>query len=241
MVEAHRVLVGSRAFLEERGIDPSSLDPLDVRRSGWRNGGTVIRVAIDGRAAGLLCVSDPVKDGSPEAIAELRSMGLEVVLLTGDARSTAEAVGRSVGIDRVIAEVLPGDKADAVRKLQQEGQVVAMVGDGINDAPALAQSDVGIAVGSGTDIAIETADIALMRDDLRLVGAAIRLSTRTLGTIKQNLVWAFFFNVIGIPIAAGALYPVLGLFLKPVFAAAAMSLSSVTVLTNSLRLKRVRL
>ncbi|MCA9729119.1 MAG: copper-translocating P-type ATPase, partial [Candidatus Eisenbacteria bacterium] len=242
VVEAHRVLVGSRAFLEERGIDPSCLDPLDIKAERMaKNGGTVIRVAIDGRAAGLLCVSDPVKDGSPEAIAELRSMGLAVVLLTGDARATAEAVGRSVGIDRVIAEVLPGDKADAVRKLQQEGQVVAMVGDGINDAPALAQADVGIAVGSGTDIAIETADIALMRDDLRLVGAAIRLSTRTLGTIKQNLFWAFFFNVIGIPVAAGALYPVLGLLLKPVFAAAAMSLSSVTVLTNSLRLKRVRL
>lgn len=237
-VDDHALTVGTARFLSSAGIDLSPLrDDLEQIHT---DGATPVLVAVDGELAGLFGVADPVASGSLEGIADLKAQGLDVVLLTGDARATAESVARQVGIDRVIAEVLPGEKAAVIESLQREGKVVAMVGDGINDAPSLARADVGIAIGSGTDIAIETADIALVRRDLRLVGSALRLSRSTVRTIRQNLFWAFCFNVVGIPIAAGALYPAFGILLEPAFAAAAMSVSSVAVLTNSLRLRRVR-
>ncbi len=195
---------------------------------------------MDGKAAGVVAVADKVKEGAPEAIGVLRGMGLDVVMLTGDNPGTAMAVASQAGIERVRAEVLPDQKAQEVRKIQAEGKVVAMVGDGINDAPALAQADVGMAIGTGTDIAIESGDIVLMSGDLMGVAAAIRLSRATLRNIRQNLFWAFAYNVVLIPVAAGVLFPHFRVLLSPVLAAAAMGLSSVTVVSNALRLRRFR-
>jgi Cu+-exporting ATPase len=205
------------------------------------SGGTGLYVAIDGQVVGLIVVSDSLRLSSREAVEKLKVLGIDVVLLTGDRRSSAEAVAREAGIGRVVAEALPDGKVQEIRRLQAMNRVVAMVGDGINDAPALAQSDVGISMPKGTDIAIEASDIALMRSDLRGVPTAISLSRQTMATMKQNLFWAFVYNVIGIPIAAGVLFPVTGLMLSPVIASAAMALSSVSVVMNSLRLRRVRL
>ena len=195
-------------------------------------------VNIDGELAGGLSIADPVRATSSGAVHRLREMGLDVMLLTGDVADTANAVAREVGIERVIAGVLPEGKVETVRRLQEEGHEVIMVGDGINDAPALARADVGIAMGSGTDIALEAGDIALLRADLGGVADAIALSRRTMRTMRQNLFWAFVYNVIGVPVAAGVLFPAFGILLSPILASAAMAMSSVSVVTNSLRLGR---
>jgi Cu+-exporting ATPase len=197
-------------------------------------------LAFAGRLAALIAAADVLKPEAAATVTALRTLGLEVVMLTGDNRLTADAIARQAGIERVRAEVLPEDKARAVAELRGEGHLVAMVGDGINDAPALAQADVGIAMGSGTDVAIEAADVTLMRGDLGGVVAAVELSRRTIRIIKQNLVWAFGYNIVLVPVAAGVLYPVWGMLLSPILAGAAMAFSSVSVVTNSLRLKRWR-
>jgi Cu+-exporting ATPase len=230
------VAVGTATLLADLGVDAAPVAAEAERLAG--EGHSPIFVAVDGALAGLISVADPVKAAGPEAVAELHRLGLETVLLTGDTRRTAEAVGRAVGIGRVVAEVLPDGKLEEVRRLQAAGRVVAMVGDGLNDAPALAQADVGIAMGTGTDVAMEAGAITLMRGDPRGVPDAIRLARRTMRVIRQNLFWAFIYNVIGIPVAAGALYPAFGLRLTPTMAAAAMAVSSVNVVTNSLRLRR---
>jgi Cu+-exporting ATPase len=237
-VGGRAVLAGNASWLEEAGVSPASL--LAPASEIADAGGTPVCVAVDGRAAGVIPVADAVKEGSAEAVRTLRGMGLDVVMLTGDDPRTAESVAREAGIPRVIAGVLPDRKAREVKALQEEGKVVAMVGDGINDAPALAQADVGMAIGTGTDIAVESGDLVLMGGDLRGVVAAISLSRATLRNIKQNLFWAFAYNVVLIPVAAGALYPFFGLLLDPVFAAAAMGLSSVSVVSNALRLRGFR-
>jgi Cu+-exporting ATPase len=229
-------LLGSRRFLEAEGIVLNGLDAAADRLIA--DGKTVVYVAQDGQAAGLLAFSDQPKPSAAETVATLTRMGLKVAMLSGDSAGTARAMGRTLGIQRVLAEVLPGDKAAEIRRLRDGGEVVAMVGDGINDAPALAAADIGIAIGAGTDVAIEASDITLIKEDLRSVPQAIRLSFATMRTIRQNLFWAFIYNVVGIPIAAGALYPLWGIFLNPEFAAAAMAMSSVSVVGNSLRLRR---
>jgi len=238
-VDGRAVVVGNEKLMRERGIDFGSFAGSVETLS--RDGKTPVFAAVDGRPAGLLAVADTLKDESRRAVDRLRELGLEVIMLTGDNRLTAEAIARRAGITTVVPELLPGDKVREIKRLQDAGQRVAMVGDGINDAPALAQADVGIAIGSGTDVAMEAADITLMRDDLGGVAQAIELSRRTIRTIKQNLFWAFFYNVIGIPVAAGVLYPFFGLLLNPMIASAAMAASSVSVVSNSLRLRRVRL
>ncbi|GAB4467328.1 MAG: heavy metal translocating P-type ATPase [Armatimonadaceae bacterium] len=238
-VDGETLRIGNAAFLREEGI------ATEAAQADWERladaGKTPMFAAYGDRLMALIAVADPIKSGAPEAVAEMHRMGLSVAMLTGDNRKTAEAVARQVGIDRVIAEVLPGEKAAEVQRLQQAGQVVGMVGDGINDAPALAQADIGIALGTGTDVAMEASDITLIRGDLRGVAGSIALSKATLRTIQQNLFWAFIYNLIGIPIAAGLLYPWTGWLLSPVLASVAMSLSSVSVVLNSLRLNLLRL
>jgi len=202
---------------------------------------TAIYVAIDGRLAGLVGVADPIKATTPEAVRGLHSEGLHVVVLSGDSRTTAQAVASRLGLDDVRAEVLPEQKAEVVRQLQQEGHVVAMAGDGVNDAPALAQAQVGIAMGTGTDVAMQSAGVTLVRGDLRGILRARQLSRAAMRNIRQNLFFAFVYNAVGVPVAAGILYPALGLLLNPMIAAAAMSLSSVSVIANALRLRRVQI
>jgi len=238
-VEGRAVAIGNRKLLEESGVAAGDLE----QRAGElrADGQTVMFVAIDGKAAGLIGVADPIKDTTAEAIRDLHQAGLQLVMLTGDNPITAQAVARKLGIDRVVAEVLPEQKTEAVKQLQREGRIVAMAGDGINDAPALAQAQVGIAMGTGTDIAMESAGITLVKGDLRGIVRARRLSRATMRNIRQNLFFALVYNVLGVPIAAGVLYPFFGMLLSPIIAAAAMSFSSVSVVTNALRLNRVKL
>jgi P-type Cu+ transporter len=238
-VGGRRVALGNRALFDQLDIDPG---PLPARADQLRAGGhTVMLVAVDGRAAGLVAVSDPIKRSAPEAIAALRRDHIRVVMLTGDSETTARAVAGQLGIDDVVAEVLPDQKADAIARLQGEGRTVAMAGDGINDAPALARADVGIAMGTGTDVAMESAGVTLVRGDLRGILRARRLSAATMRNIGQNLFLAFAYNAAGVPVAAGALYPLTHTLLSPMLAAAAMSLSSVSVIANALRLRRAAL
>jgi len=238
-VEGRRVVLGSRQLLEGRGIPTGDL--LARAEELSREGHSVMLLAVDGKAAGLLGVADPIKASTPEAIAGLRAGGVEIVLVTGDNRTTAAAVARQLGIGRVEAEVLPQAKGEVVRRLQAEGRIVAMAGDGINDAPALAQAHVGIAMGTGTDVAMESAGVTLLKGDLRAIARARTLSRATMRNIRQNLFFAFIYNALGITIAAGVLYPVVGLLLNPMIASAAMSFSSVSVVTNALRLRRLTL
>jgi Cu+-exporting ATPase len=234
-IDGHDVLLGNRALMDEAGVTTGQLDRQAEELA--RNGTTPMYVAVDGRAAGLIAVADTIKPESGEAVERLRALGLDVWMLTGDNRATAEAIAREVGIEHVLAEVLPEQKAEKVKALQAEGKIVAMVGDGINDAPALAQADLGIAIGTGTDVAMAASDITLIGGDLRNIVTAIALSRKTVSTIKQGLFWAFAYNVILIPVAMGALYPFFGVLLSPVLAAAAMAMSSVSVVTNALRLR----
>jgi Cu+-exporting ATPase len=224
--------------MHDANIDITGLKQDSLRLS--EQGKTPMFVGVNNRPAGIVGVADTLKDNSAKAVKALRDLGIEVVMITGDNRLTANAIAQQVGINRVLAEVLPADKAENVRKLQAESRVVAMVGDGINDAPALAQADIGIAIGTGTDIAMEASDITLIGGDIKGVVTAIALSKATLRNIKQNLFWAFAYNIILIPVAAGVLFPFFGILLNPMFAAAAMGMSSVTVVTNALRLRRFR-
>jgi Cu+-exporting ATPase len=220
------------------GVPQDLAERADRLRS---QGKTALFTAIDGRVAALIAVADPIKDTTAEAVAALKAEGVRLVMLSGDSRKTAEAVGRQLGIDEVIAEVLPEQKVDKIKSLQSAGRFVAMAGDGINDAPALAQAQVGIAMGTGTDVAIESAGVTLVKGDLRAIAKAIRLSHATMRNVKQNLFFAFVYNALGVPVAAGVLYPVFGLLLSPIFAGAAMAMSSVSVVTNALRLRRAKL
>jgi Cu+-exporting ATPase len=236
-VEKQRVVLGNSSLLGGLGIDFASLT---ARADGLAaSGQTVMFLAVDGTATGLLGVADPIKASAPAVIRSLHHEGVRVVMLTGDSRSTAEAVASKLAIDEVIAQVLPDQKAEVVKRLQQQGHVVAMAGDGINDAPALAQAQVGIAMGTGTDVAMESAGVTLVKGDLGGLVRARKLSRAAMANIKQNLFFAFFYNAVGIPIAAGVLYPMTGLLLSPMIAAAAMSFSSVSVILNALRLRRI--
>jgi P-type Cu+ transporter len=236
VIQGKTILLGNEGLMVDNKID---LGPFQAQAEKLSNRGkTPMFIAVDSEVSGIIAVADTLKEHSKEAVRELQVLGLEVVMLTGDNRRTAQAIANELGISRMIAEVLPHAKMDMVKTLQAEGRVVAMVGDGINDAPALTQADVGIAIGTGTDVAIEASDVTLIKDDLRVVAMAMRLSRRTMKTIKMNLFWAFFYNIIGIPIAAGVLYPFFKILLNPMFASAAMAFSSVSVVSNSLRLKR---
>jgi Cu+-exporting ATPase len=252
-IEGRRVVLGNLRLMQVRSLGLNGLAPQGEGLAS--EGKTPMFVAVDGQVAGVIAVADTIKPSARDAVAEMRRMGLEVVMLTGDNRGTAESIARQAGIDRVLAEVLPEDKSNEVRALQAEGRVVAMVGDGINDAPPLAQADVGIAIGTGTDVAMEAADITLIKGDPRDVATAIRLSKQTMRVIRENLFWAFAYNVALIPVAAGVLYPLFSEtgvpgwlgpffgeygFLNPMLAAGAMALSSVSVMANSLRLRGFR-
>lgn len=239
VINGRECIAGNLRLMNESGISDSSLET--IRDNAANEGKTPLFFAEDGTLIGMIAVADTIKSTSAEAISELKSMGIEVIMLTGDHKKTAEAIRRKVGVDRVISEVLPEDKEAEIRKLQEEGRTVAMVGDGINDAPALARADVGIAIGAGTDVAMEAADIVLMKSDLRDVAGAIELSKATIRNIKENLFWAFFYNIIGIPVAAGCYYASFGLKMNPMVAALAMSFSSVFVVSNALRLRFFKL
>ena len=232
------VIVGNRKLLREKGVSIDGIENNIIALE--KDGKTSMILSIDGQAAGIIAVADTLKEFSIKAIRQLQKMGLEVIMLTGDNKRTADAIAKKIGISRVIAEVLPGEKVNKIKELQNEGKIVGMVGDGINDAPALAQADVGIAIGSGSDIAVESGGIVLIKDDLRDVVASIQLSHKTVSKIKQNLFWAFFYNSALIPVGAGILYPFFGILLNPIFAAAAMAFSSVSVVTNSLLLRRFK-
>jgi Cu+-exporting ATPase len=238
-IDGRQVLIGNRHMLEHAGvISGNDLARADALRA---NGQTVMLVAIDGRLAGLIGVADPIKSSTPIAVRMLKQEGIHLVMLTGDNKATAEAVARKLGLDEVVADVLPQDKYRIVRELQAKGRIVAMAGDGVNDAPALTQAHVGIAMGTGTDVAMHSARIVLVKGDLRGIAAALTLSRRVMNNIRQNLFFAFIYNALGVPIAAGVLYPFIGLLLSPIIAAAAMSLSSVSVVTNALRLRNTPL
>ncbi|MBI2141017.1 HAD-IC family P-type ATPase, partial [Candidatus Woesearchaeota archaeon] len=234
-----KILVGNRSYMKDNNIAVAVVT--EEKIAGLeKEGKTAVIVAFSRQLIGVIAVADTLKENSRPAIGQLQKMGKEVIMMTGDNERTAAAIAQQLGIQRVLANVLPGEKAAKIRELQNEGMVVAMVGDGINDAPALAQADVGIAIGAGTDVAKETGGIVLMRDDLRDVVAAIDLSRKTVSKMKQNLFWAFFYNVALIPVAAGVLYPFTGLLLNPIFAAIAMASSSITVVGNSLLLNRYK-
>jgi Cu+-exporting ATPase len=238
-VDGRAVALGNRQLLDEMGVSPGEL--AGRAEALGREGQTVMYVVVDGRVRGLVAVADPIKASTPEAIARLHRDGIRIVMLSGDSRGTAEAVARRLGIDEVEAEVLPQRKGEVVRRLQAEGRIVAMAGDGVNDAPALAQAQVGIAMGTGADVAMESAGVTLLRGDLRGIARARRLSRGTMRNIRENLFFAFIYNALGVPVAAGVLYPVFGLLLSPILASAAMSFSSVSVVTNALRLRRLEL
>jgi Cu+-exporting ATPase len=238
-VDAHAVVIGNAALLREHRVDVSALAAeADALRADAQ---TVVFVGIDGRLAGLLGIADPIKASSEEVIRQLHREGLRIVMLTGDNRTTAETVARKLGIDDVRSEVLPHQKRQAVQELRRAGRVVAMAGDGVNDAPALAEADVGIAMGTGTDVAMESAGVTLIKGELRGIVRARRLSRATLRNIRQNLLLAFVYNAVGVPVAAGVLYPVAGVLISPIWASAAMTLSSVSVIGNALRLRRLEL
>jgi len=238
-VDGHRIVIGNRQIMREAGIDIESL--AGIAETLRQDGATAIQIAIDGKPAGVIGIADPIKPTTPSAIAALKQLGLRVVMLTGDNVTTARAVARKLGIEEVEAEVLPEDKSKVVERLRAEGRVVAMAGDGINDAPALAAADVGIAMGTGTDVAMESAGVTLVKGDLTGIVRARHLSSAAMRNIRQNLFFAFIYNALGVPVAAGILYPAFGILLSPIIAAAAMSLSSVSVIANALRLSRIDL
>jgi Cu+-exporting ATPase len=239
IIDGHQVALGNRRLLEDLGIEPGEADGRAEKMRG--EGETVMFLVMDGKLAGMIGVADPIKETTPEAVRQLHDEHIRIVMVTGDSRTTAKAVSDKLGLDEMIAEVLPDRKVEEVKRVQSEGRIVAMAGDGINDAPALAQAHVGIAMGTGTDVAMQSAGVTLVKGDLRGIARARRLSRATMRNIKQNLFFAFIYNAIGIPIAAGVLYPVFGILLSPILAAAAMSFSSVSVIANSLRLKSIQL
>ena len=239
VIDNRPAALGNSQLFAEEGIDLGDL--VVASEALRRDGSTVMFVAVDGRPAGLIAAADPIKPSTAEAIRQLHAEGMRVVMLTGDNRTTAEAVGQRLGIDKIEAEVMPDRKGEVIKRLQSQGHIVAMAGDGTNDAPALAQANVGIAMGSGTDVAIESAGVTLVQSDLRAIVRARRLSRATMRNIRQNLFFAFVYNTLGVPLAAGALYPVFGLLLNPMIASAAMSFSSVSVISNALRLRKTAL